>query len=42
MIIVIIIFIWLYLASHILRHQVSIYKRLVNIIIQIVYSKGNQ
>jgi len=41
-IIVIIICSMLYVASQIPRHQVSIYKRLVNIIIQIVYSKGNQ
>jgi hypothetical protein len=32
----------LYVVSHIPRHQVSIDKRLVDIIIQIAYSKGNQ
>jgi hypothetical protein len=41
-IIVIIISSMLYVVSHIPRTQVSIDKRLVDIIIEIAYSKGNQ
>jgi hypothetical protein len=41
-IVVIIIPSMLYVVSHIPRHQVSIDKRLGDIIIQIAYSKGNQ
>ena len=41
-IIVVIISSMVYVVSHIPRHQVSIDKRLVDIIVQIAYSKGNQ